>query len=202
MKVPGWQTMDFGAAAQAVQRSAFPDRYGTQEAMAEAVVNALAGTDSACAVTDTDGEIDVTDTTGTLPAGYTVPAGTPAAAATAITWALGQLGTSYYYGGTCTDPHGSDVTRHCDCSSLSQQAYRASGIVLTRTTTTQIKQGVRVASPDDLRPGDLIFLPGHVGIYLGDGLVVHAPHTGDVVRVAPLRPYWVDRWVAARRIVS
>ena len=200
-KVDGWQAMDFGAAAQAVQRSAFPDRYGQWQALAEAVVASFAGTDSTCTVTDTDGPIP-DDPTDTLPADYTVPAGTPPAAAAAIHWALEQLGTSYHYGGSCTDAHSSDISKHCDCSSLTQQSYRHAGINLSRTTDTQIREGTRVAGPADLRPGDLIFLPGHVGMYLGDGLVINAPHTGDVVRVAHLSPYWTAHWVAARRVVN
>jgi cell wall-associated NlpC family hydrolase len=200
-KINGWQTMDFGAAAQKVQRSAYPDRYGVWQSMAEAVVAAFAGTDSACTVTDTDSPVPE-DPTGTLPDDYTIPADTPAATTTAIRWALSQLGTSYHYGGTCTDPHGADIAKHCDCSSLTQQSYHHAGINLSRTTTTQIHEGTRVEGPDNLHTGDLIFLPGHVGMYLGGGLVINAPHTGDVVRVAHLRPYWTGRWVAARRIVN
>jgi cell wall-associated NlpC family hydrolase len=201
LKVDGWQTMPFGAAAQAVQHSAYPDRYGTWEPMAAALVESQAGTGTTCTVLDTDTPL-TGDVAGALPADFTLPAGTPTQVATAITWALGQLGTSYYYGGTCTDAHGPDVTKHCDCSSLTQQAYRAAGIPLTRTTYTQIAEGTPVATPGDLRPGDLVFLPGHVGMYLGDGLMINAPHTGDVVRIAQLRPYWVSRWVAARRVVN
>jgi len=53
-----------------------------------------------------------------LPSGFTLPPGTPQAAATAIMWALGQLGTPYSFGGDCTNPHGGDPAHQCDCSSL------------------------------------------------------------------------------------
>jgi cell wall-associated NlpC family hydrolase len=198
-KVPGWQSLPVGAAAQAVQVSAFPDRYAAWEGLATALVASLAGTAGTCTALQADTPLPG-DIAGALPAGFTFPAGTPLPVVTAITWALGQLGTPYQWGGTCTDPHGPLASKRCDCSSLVQQAYRAAGIPLSRTTYTQINEGVAVPDPAHLRPGDLIFLPGHVGLYLGAGLVVHAPHTGDVVKISTL-PYWLSRWVTARRIV-
>ena len=199
-KVPGWAAMPAGAAAQQVQRSAFPDRYAGWEPLATALVASMAGTGSACAALDADTPLDG-DVAGALPPDFTLPAGTPASVAVAVTWALRQLGTSYYYGGTCTDSHGSDVTKHCDCSSLTQQAYRAAGVSLSRTTYTQIHEGTPVASMAALQPGDLIFLPGHVGMYLGQGLLVQAPHTGDVVKVSR-SDSWASTFVAARRMVG
>jgi cell wall-associated NlpC family hydrolase len=198
-KVPGWQSLPVGAAAQAVQISAFPDRYAAWEGLATALVASLAGTAGTCTALQTDTPLPG-DIASALPAGFTLPAGTPMPVVTAITWALGQLGTPYQWGGTCTDPHGPVASKHCDCSSLVQQAYRAAGIQLSRTTYTQINEGVAVPDPAHLQPGDLIFLPGHVGLYLGSGLVVHAPHTGDVVKISTL-PYWLSRWVTARRLV-
>jgi cell wall-associated NlpC family hydrolase len=199
-KVPGWQAMPAGAAAQQVQRSAFPDRYAAWEPLATALVASMAATASACAAQDADTPL-AGDVAGALPPGFTLPAGTPAPVVAAVTWALRQLGTSYYYGGSCTDSHSSDVTKHCDCSSLTQQAYRAGGIPLSRTTYTQIHEGSPVASMAALQPGDLIFLPGHVGMYLGQHLVVQAPHTGDVVKVSR-SDAWASNFVAARRIAA
>jgi hypothetical protein len=80
----------------------------------------------------------------------------------------------------------------CDCSSLVQQAYRAAGISLPRTAAEQSRIGVLVRGPGELRPGDLLFVPGsagtianpgHVGMYIGDGLLVSAPRTGQVVHL-------------------
>mgnify|MGYP000943717540 CR=1 FL=1 len=68
------------------------------------------------------------------------------------------------------------------------------GITLDHYAAYQFLEGRRIA-PRDLLPGDLVFFhpkadgPGHVGIYLGDGRFVHAPHTGDVVRVSDLADY-------------
>ena len=84
-----------------------------------------------------------------------------------------------------------------DCSGFTSYVYRtALGIEIGGTTYTQINSGIEV-SYADLRPGDLVFPhSGHVGIYIGGGQMVHAPHTGDVVKVAPVYKFW-----RARRIV-
>ncbi|MFE3197783.1 C40 family peptidase [Embleya sp. NPDC059237] len=143
---------------------------------------------------------------GALPDGYAIPTDAPPAVQTAIRWALGQLGTPYQWGGTCMDPHGPDPMGRCDCSSLMQRAYAAAGIQLTRTTYTQVNEGTAVAVTD-LRPGDLVFtrgtaaVPEHVGMVIGGGLIVNAPKTGDVTRVATIAA-WKPQILAARRIVT
>ncbi|MER5617830.1 NlpC/P60 family protein [Streptomyces sp. NPDC002215] len=94
--------------------------------------------------------------------------------------ALGQLGTPYQWGGTCTNSHGSDPRDRCDCSFLMQRSYGIAGIKITRTTYTQIHDG-RAASERTLRPGDLVFTndtasrPEHVAMFISDGHVIHAP---------------------------
>ncbi|WP_435173846.1 NlpC/P60 family protein [Actinacidiphila sp. bgisy145] len=113
-------------------------------------------------------------------------------AATAIQFALAQQGKPYVYGATGPGSY--------DCSGLTQAAYKAAGISLGRTTWDQAKQGTAV-SEADLRPGDLVFFYSglsHVGIYIGNGNIVHAPHTGATVEVAPLS--WMP-FATARRIV-
>ena len=63
--------------------------------------------------------------------------------------------------------------------------------------------GVSV-SPDQLQPGDLVFFDslGHMGMYIGGGNFIHAPHTGDVVKISSLSdPYYAANWVGARRIL-
>lgn len=140
-----------------------------------------------------------------MPDEYKIPATAPREVQTAIRWALGQLGTPYQWGGSCTDSHGKNPMGRCDCSSLMQQAYKAAGISLTRTTYTQVKDG-KAVSVHALRPGDLLFtegtaaVPEHVGMALGQGLIVHAPHTGDVVRITTLAS-WKPQILAARRVV-
>jgi cell wall-associated NlpC family hydrolase len=145
-----------------------------------------------------------------LPPGYRPPPGTPATVITAISWALSQRGTPYSYGGDCRAPHSGNPAQQCDCSSLTQAAYRAAGVTLPRTTTGQVHAGTAVVGSAFLRAGDLIFIPGslgtrtnprHVGLYLGDGMILNAPRTGDVVKVIPLSA-WVDDIVQVRRVVK
>lgn len=198
--IPGWDTLPLARAAQAVQRSALPDAYAQNEASAQMLVNTVApGAKAACPLPGSDGG---------LPEGFTLPENTPGQVQVAIGWALAQLGTSYFYGGDCTDPHGPNETRHCDCSSLTMRAYAAAGVPLPRTAAAQSRTGTGVSDPTDLRPGDLVLLsgahgtradPGHVALYLGQGLVVEAPGTGLNVRVAPL--YRASDIVAVRRPV-
>ncbi|MBS9375059.1 C40 family peptidase [Rhodococcus sp. B50] len=109
------------------------------------------------------------------------------------------LGLPYVWGGG--NIHG-PTAGGFDCSGLTSFAmHAAAGIVLPRTSETQWQVGVEVPM-DEARPGDLVFGnwqsggPGHVGIYLGGGLMVHAPTTGDVVRIGEVFPD-----MRARRIV-
>lgn len=103
------------------------------------------------------------------------------AAGIVIQAASSMLGTPYVWGGT--DPGG------FDCSGLAQWAYAHAGISLPRTAQLQYDAGPRRAGTATLQPGDLLFFGSgsqsveHVGIYLGDGLMIDAPHTGAVVRL-------------------
>ncbi|MEU0815192.1 C40 family peptidase [Streptomyces mirabilis] len=229
-KVPGWQSLSVTQAAQAVQKSGFPDAYAKWEPLATALQQAIepllsktggaspspspsgsAGTGSAPTSTaggctsGGDGTDFGTIPPGAVPAGYKIPADAPPKVQTAIRWALGQLDTPYQWGGSCTDSHGPDPMGRCDCSSLMQQSYKAAGVTLTRTTYTQVKKG-KAVSVDALQPGDLVFtegtakVPEHVGMFIGQGLIIHAPHTGDVVRIATLAS-WKSQILAARRVV-
>jgi cell wall-associated NlpC family hydrolase len=120
---------------------------------------------------------------GSLPATI---AGPNDAATAAIAAARTRLGLPYLWGAT-------GPTRF-DCSGLMLWSYARAGISLPRTSREQYAALPHVAL-SDLQPGDLVFYatntsnPGtihHVAMYLGDGLVIHAPHTGDVVRYAPV----------------
>lgn len=117
---------------------------------------------------------------GPLPAApSTAQAPNPRAAA-ALSYAYGKLGSPYVWGATGPDAF--------DCSGLAQAAYRAAGVSLPRTTYAQISAGQRVAR-SQLLPGDLVFFYSgisHVGIYAGNGQMIHAPRPGAPVRVAPV----------------
>ncbi|MCX5100353.1 C40 family peptidase [Streptomyces sp. NBC_00439] len=224
-RVSGWQSLSITQAAQAVQRSGFPEAYAKWESLATALQQAIepvlptadgastapappgsgstVSTAGGCTA-DGDGTDFGTIPAGAVPDGYEIPADAPREVQTAIRWALGQLDTPYQWGGSCTDSHGPDPMGRCDCSSLMQQAYKAAGVSLTRTTYTQVKDGKSV-SVDALRPGDLLFTEGtantpeHVGMLIGQGLIIHAPRTGDVVRITTLAA-WKSQILAARRV--
>lgn len=102
-------------------------------------------------------------------------------AAGAIAAAKSRLGTPYRYGGST--PAG------FDCSGLMMWSWAQVGVSLPRTSGAQRAATQRI-SYDQLQPGDLVFSGNpvsHVGMYIGGGQMIHSPHTGDVVRIAPVR---------------
>ncbi len=109
--------------------------------------------------------------------------------------ALSQLGTPYVWGGAA--PGG------FDCSGLIMWSYAQVGVSLPHLTYSLYAMGVPV-SRDQLAPGDLVFFDGlgHAGIYIGGGQFVHAPHSGDVVKISNLSEGWyASTYVGARRIL-
>ncbi|WP_230688909.1 NlpC/P60 family protein [Micromonospora sp. WMMD558] len=99
------------------------------------------------------------------------------AARIAIRTACAQVGDPYVWGATGPNSF--------DCSGLTQYAYKAAGIYLTHYTGAQWNEG-RAVSRSEARPGDLVFWPSHVGLYLGNDLMVHAPRAGKPVQVASI----------------
>jgi cell wall-associated NlpC family hydrolase len=103
----------------------------------------------------------------------------------AVTIAKRYLGIPYVWGGST--PAGG-----FDCSGLMMYVYKQLGITLDHYAAWQYLEGTRIA-PADLQPGDLVFWepkadgPGHVGMYVGDGKMINAPHTGDVVRIVSIQ---------------
>ncbi|KAA5826777.1 NlpC/P60 family protein [Saccharopolyspora hirsuta] len=99
------------------------------------------------------------------------------AAVKAVNAALSKQGSPYVWG--------AKGPSQFDCSGLTYWAYKQAGVTLGGSTKTQVTQG-RAVSASDLKPGDLIFYyspVSHVSIYIGNGKAVHAPTTGDVVKV-------------------
>ncbi len=107
------------------------------------------------------------------------------------------LGTKYVYGGA--SPKG------FDCSGLVQYVCKSLGISISRTAASQFNHG-KAVSKSDLEPGDLLFFAkngkiNHVGIYAGDGKMIHAPRTGDVVRYTSIdSQYRKNGYIGARRV--
>ncbi len=94
-----------------------------------------------------------------------------------ISVAARYLGTPYRYGGTT--PAG------FDCSGYVQYVFNQVGVSLPRTSSQQGASGTRIPRSEAL-PGDLVYKPGHVGIYAGDNMMYHSPQTGDVVSLREL----------------
>jgi cell wall-associated NlpC family hydrolase len=113
----------------------------------------------------------------------------PTAAATmAISYACGQIGLPYEWGGN--GPAHGDAG--FDCSGLTSAAYDAAGISLPRTAQTQYNAGPLVPTGQPLLPGDLVFYgtPSnvhHVALYIGGGKMVQAPDVGQLIKVSPYR---------------
>ncbi|MEA2444626.1 MAG: peptidoglycan DL-endopeptidase CwlO [Thermoleophilales bacterium] len=116
----------------------------------------------------------------------------------AIKVAAQYVGTSYHFGGASPETG-------FDCSGLMQWAYSHAGVSIPRVTYDQIDVGAHVDRAQ-LVPGDLIFFQNngdvhHVGMYLGGGRFLHAPHTGDVVKVSSLdEPYYAEQFAGGRRM--
>ena len=108
------------------------------------------------------------------------PPPTRAARSEVVSVAMRYLGAPYHWG--------ADGPNSFDCSGFTMFVYRQVGVSLAHNSGAQFGSGERV-SRSDLQPGDLVFFGSpihHVGIYVGGGSYVHAPRTGDVVRVEPL----------------
>ena len=203
----GWDAVEPWRAAQDVQRSAFDGHPFLANGFSSVFGgNYLAQIDQAKALLDViqigADKLDCGGGTGDppvgplgpsgLPATYEVPPTTTHPARIAVTFALAQRGKPYLWGGTGPDSY--------DCSGLMLQAWAQAGHRLGRTTWDQIKAGTPT-SQSALQPGDLVLTPGsdgtlaspgHVGMFIGHGLVIDAPKTGDVIKVVTFSSFTAD----------
>jgi peptidoglycan DL-endopeptidase CwlO len=142
---------------------------------------------------------EVTTAGATFDTAYDSPPPPPpdgSRASQVIAIAMQHLGTPYVWGGA-------SPSQGFDCSGLTSYAYAQIGISLPHHAASQWNHGIPV-SRDDLQPADLVFFSGlgHMGMYIGGGQFIHAPHTGDVVKISSIHDsYYASAWVGARRIL-
>jgi cell wall-associated NlpC family hydrolase len=108
--------------------------------------------------------------------------------------AMRYLGIPYRWGG-------SSPSTGFDCSGFTMFVFAQIGVSLPHYTGAQWAMGTPV-SRDQLQPGDLVFFNGlgHMGIYVGGGSFIHAPHTGDVVKISSMTGWYAQTYVGARRL--
>ncbi|AUS77970.1 NlpC/P60 family protein [Actinoalloteichus sp. AHMU CJ021] len=165
-RVERWEAMRPGDAAQAVERSAYPDKYHRWESMAVFLIDQLGGVDDI----STCEELPPADERATL----------------AIQYAVDQIGKPYVWGAAGPNTF--------DCSGLTMRAWEAAGVTIPKYSQSQYFQGGTKIPLDQARPGDLIFWGGgrqpssidHVALYIGNDEVIHAPQPGDVVKRAKI----------------
>jgi cell wall-associated NlpC family hydrolase len=168
------------AARQAELRRELQARIAAQQQQAPA--QALSST--VAPVASSSGTSSGTVSTGPAP---------PPTHSSVVAIAEQYLGVPYRWGGA--SPSG------FDCSGLVMYVFAQVGVSLPHSSYAQYGMGSPV-SRDQLQPGDLVFFDGlgHVGIYVGGGQFIHAPHTGDVVRISSLSGWYSSSYVGARRI--
>lgn len=175
---------------QASARAASAREAATRAAAARAAAARRAALPDSPAQTTSPSSTGVTPaaTKPPMPAPANLVGGHPEAA----TLAMQYLGVPYVWGGST--PTG------FDCSGLVMYVFARLGISLPHYAAAQYGYGAAV-SADQLQPGDLVFFDGlgHVGIYIGNGQMIHAPHTGDVVKISPLTDFG-GGYVGARRV--
>ncbi|HET6864719.1 MAG TPA: NlpC/P60 family protein [Solirubrobacteraceae bacterium] len=133
-------------------------------------------------------------TANPTPTATTAAALPPSRYSGVVAIAMRYLGIPYTWGGA------SPATGF-DCSGFTMYVYAQIGVSLPHYTGDQWQMGTAV-SRDELQPGDLVFFDGlgHEGLYIGNNQFIHAPHTGDVVKISSLTGWYADTYMGARRL--
>ena len=113
-----------------------------------------------------------------------------------VRYARGLLGVPYRYGGN-------SPSTGFDCSGFVRFVYQRFGVALPHSSYADFSLG-RSVSRKSLKPGDLVFFHGlgHVGLYIGSGRFIHAPHAGTRVKVDSMNGWYAGRYDGARRLAA
>jgi len=200
LDVVGWDAMPLTDAAQAVQRSAFPDAYAKWEPVARTWLAGILDDPAAAAAVGC--------------------AQASESARVAIAAATRWLGTPYSWGGGSLDGPSLGIGSGAwvvgfDCSGLTRYAWAQAGVLLPRTSRDQWNApGVRITTMAHLQPGDLVFFASdvsdpstifHVALSLGGDAMIEAPQTGDVVKIesgVSQNSYWAPKFIGGLRLAG
>ena len=169
-------------AAQARARLAAEQRAAAEQAAAQQAAAAATAASASTPVAST-----------TIP---TAPPPDGSRAAQVVSIAMQYLGVPYVWGGA-------SPSTGFDCSGFTMFVYAQVGVYLPHNAAAQYGYGTPVPR-DELQPGDLVFFDGlgHEGMYIGGGQFIHAPHTGDVVKISSLSDSWyASTYVGAKRVL-
>jgi cell wall-associated NlpC family hydrolase len=185
LAVAGWQQLTVNDAAQAVERSGFPDAYAQHEQAARDIVNAVHGVGCRATGTPPNPMALCAVIQSTPPSGVQESSSVPALVA--VEFACAQLGKPYVWGGNGEPGF--------DCSGLTHAAYAAADLSIPRTAQTQYNAGPLLPTGTSLQPGDLVFYGNgprsvtHVGIAISPTQMIDAPHTGADVEITGVGDY-------------
>jgi cell wall-associated NlpC family hydrolase len=216
LTLTGWRTVSPWAAAQDVQMSAYdghpraannysPEYGGNYHARLAAATAALdrIKADSAKLHCGTVSGPPADGKNHGLPDGYTVPADADPAERLVVGFAIAQLDKPYVFGAAGPAAF--------DCSGLTLAAWAQAGVTLPHYTIDQARSGTPVGAPALMSPGDLILIPGdggtlaapdHVGMYIGQGLVLHASSPQAGIRVQTFQGFVGGQGVSAIRHIG
>lgn len=126
-----------------------------------------------------------------------------AAASAVVTKAESRIGSRYVYGACHSYAQLRNRNQRAfDCSGLVNWSYYQAGSSIGINTSSSLRGKGRGVSYRNLRAGDIVLFPGHAGVYIGNGKMVHAPNRRSRVKVTSIRGYWARRFRGGRRIIS